>query len=714
MIIDSDNNTKNQIAKANSIHFAICKGSIKQTALTNIVLDGNEAFINFFKTPKAVLNKLDSGYFLRCDGATRGDKTVGNEASLLILDGDSSIRMETGEVYPSAPNPSQVSAVLRSAGINHVIGSSHSNGKTDALGYPMTKYRVVIPCVYNRQQLTPLVDYLIRILHSQEVMLADVKENHTWAQAWFFPSCLPDKVVNFQFLSYMDGDNCALDVDAITGAWMLANTVTAAQVKKLAANRKELTGSSSSIKDFNARLSVSDVLLRNGYRYKQGNRYLHPNSSSGLAGAVVFTCEDGVERVYSHASDVLNDGYAHDAFDCYRMLEHGGDMASALWRDKPRPEPESPPIIVPEGFTESVSVESAPKVFKVVSVYGDLTKRVFKASWLINGIIEQGNMGLMFGKSGSLKSFMAFDMGFCIAAGLPWHGMEVTQGGVLYVVGEGFFGLSKRARALAEHYGEEPEGFHVSEQPAAFMDISSAAAVADAIKEIGNVVLVVIDTFHRNMGGGDENSSKDFGQFLNNIDAFIKPTGVAIMIIHHSGHDATERSRGSSAIRASMDVEYQMTYERGGVLELKNTKMKDYDAPEPMMFNPKTIDLGDGLNSLVLERVGYVPPVSAKKRLSGNDERVLSALRKTIAEKGVKPTNEIRNLWPETKWLIPHFVANIEDWRKKSYESLVIDCEDNEKARNKARIQVFSRSRNRLESLGIIGLHSFYAWPKDA
>ena len=36
-------------------------------------------------------------------------------------------------------------------------------------------------------------------------------------------------------------------------------------------------------------------------------------------------------RVYSsHGGDVLADGHAHDSFDLYRLLEHGGDWKSAV------------------------------------------------------------------------------------------------------------------------------------------------------------------------------------------------------------------------------------------------------------------------------------------------------------------------------------------------------------------------------------------------
>ncbi|MGH9892444.1 MAG: bifunctional DNA primase/polymerase, partial [bacterium] len=76
---------------------------------------------------------------------------------------------------------------------------------------------------------------------------------------------------------------------------------------------------------FNQARSVEDLLAKHGY-IQRGKRWISPTSSSGLAGVVVL---DG--RVYSHhASDPLADGHAHDAFDLFRILDHGGDTRAAI------------------------------------------------------------------------------------------------------------------------------------------------------------------------------------------------------------------------------------------------------------------------------------------------------------------------------------------------------------------------------------------------
>lgn len=78
---------------------------------------------------------------------------------------------------------------------------------------------------------------------------------------------------------------------------------------------------------FNAAHDMHELLVRFGYQPTRRGRYLSPNSSSGLAGVVLF--DDG--RAYSHhASDPFDGAHAFDAFDLWCQYEHGGDVAKAV------------------------------------------------------------------------------------------------------------------------------------------------------------------------------------------------------------------------------------------------------------------------------------------------------------------------------------------------------------------------------------------------
>ena len=57
----------------------------------------------------------------------------------------------------------------------------------------------------------------------------------------------------------------------------------------------------------------------------------------------------------------------------------------------------------------------------------DMMAREYVANWLIDGLIEQSDLGLIFGSSGGGKSFVVLDMAYCIAAGIPYHGRNTKK-----------------------------------------------------------------------------------------------------------------------------------------------------------------------------------------------------------------------------------------------------------------------------------------------
>jgi putative DNA primase/helicase len=89
-------------------------------------------------------------------------------------------------------------------------------------------------------------------------------------------------------------------------------------------------GQFSPIDAFNDAHDVRSILTAHGYRAK-GSKYVAPSSTSGMAGVVILQGQDGRERAFSHhTNDPIADGMAHDAFDLFCILDHGGDEWSAI------------------------------------------------------------------------------------------------------------------------------------------------------------------------------------------------------------------------------------------------------------------------------------------------------------------------------------------------------------------------------------------------
>lgn len=91
-----------------------------------------------------------------------------------------------------------------------------------------------------------------------------------------------------------------------------------------------LGGQASIIDSFNDAYGIHSILNSHGYTFKAG-KYCSPESTSGMAGVNVLVGNDGRDRVFSHHdNDILNNGLANDAFDCFTILEHGGDVNEAI------------------------------------------------------------------------------------------------------------------------------------------------------------------------------------------------------------------------------------------------------------------------------------------------------------------------------------------------------------------------------------------------
>lgn len=77
---------------------------------------------------------------------------------------------------------------------------------------------------------------------------------------------------------------------------------------------------------FNDVHDAEAILESHGYQRIAKRRWKSPNGS-GVAGVVVLPSG----RVYCHhQSDGLGDGRAHDAFDLFRIFDHGGDCRAAV------------------------------------------------------------------------------------------------------------------------------------------------------------------------------------------------------------------------------------------------------------------------------------------------------------------------------------------------------------------------------------------------
>lgn len=165
----------------------------------------------------------DGSYFVRGSATKRSNNGL-KSADVVILDGDSRIDPETGEVHEGAPAPEHVHDVLKSNDIQHFIYTSHSHVIKG------NRYRVVIPARMGvKHDLVAVVSHIIQLLHSCNVFLNNVSENSCWSQAWYLPRVPEDHVDDFEFYSF--DTPAAIDVKGICAQAKNDQPKTPAQVK---------------------------------------------------------------------------------------------------------------------------------------------------------------------------------------------------------------------------------------------------------------------------------------------------------------------------------------------------------------------------------------------------------------------------------------------------------------------------------------------------
>lgn len=232
-------------------------------------------------------------------------------------------------------------------------------------------------------------------------------------------------------------------------------------------------------------------------------------------------------------------------------------------------------------------------------------KALTPADALVDGLLFLDSLAMLYGASGIGKSFLAADIALHIAYASWWQGRPVTGGRVLYVIAEGASGFGLRIEAWERHNRLRREVHPVRWLPWAvnLSEPAWAGALAEVVAE-EQPVLVVIDTFARCAAGAEENSARDVGMIVANLDTVRRAAGCCVLLVHHAGKDTGAGARGSSALRAAMHTELEVTGDSARFM-LKNTKQKDAPEAPPIPLGLRPVD---GTNSAVVDKPGGSDP----------------------------------------------------------------------------------------------------------
>ena len=247
--------------------------------------------------------------------------------------------------------------------------------------------------------------------------------------------------------------------------------------------------------------------------------------------------------------------------------------------------------------------ETKPKGSITFTRADEVLSQVTNPKWLIKDVCEEESLMQIFGAPKSGKSFVAIAMSCAIASGQDFYGNKSFKKPVLYIVGEGLRGCKRRLSAIEQGmYSLKGVPLYLSDRAVRIGDKDDFERLVNEIETVkaleGDIGMIVVDTFQRNFGGGNENSAEDVGNFIHQLDSLIANYGCNVCIVHHSGHEGS-RARGSSVIGASLDYEFkvQRTDKNEQMfVSFEQTLNKDGQGMESKNFVFKEVDLiGEGL-----------------------------------------------------------------------------------------------------------------------
>ena len=256
--------------------------------------------------------------------------------------------------------------------------------------------------------------------------------------------------------------------------------------------------------------------------------------------------------------------------------------------------------------------------------------------FLVDSLFTEHGFSVMYGPPGCGKTFLALDIALCVATGQEFHEMEVKQGAVLYIAGEGVGGLGKRVKAWIDKRGvgvnEKELPFYVLPTAVDFTnpaDVEKLSATIHLLEErAGGFSLIVVDTVARALLGADENSATDIGKFVKTCDTLKQRYHAALIGIHHSGKDGSRGMRGSSALLGAVDTSIQIK-KSGAQITLVTEKQKDAEPAGNYFFQMESTEIGTfgAETSVYLRRISEDEVIADGTKLNEKELKAMNCLR---------------------------------------------------------------------------------------
>lgn len=392
----------------------------------------------------------------------------------------------------------------------------------------------------------------------------------------------------------------------------------------------------------------------------------------------------------------------------------------------------APPILSLEEF-ERVSAPLLRPPFR--SRFGRVRWRDLDApgpeyDYVIDGILTAHEKSVIGGPSKSGKSFLAIHAAMSIARGTPFFDKTIRRPGlVVYQAGEGARGIKKRLRAYRKHHNVPKDADIPFELLTSKVDLYRPDGdTGPLIEEIHAIAAdypdlplaaIFIDTLATAQGGADENSGRDMGTVMGNIDKLREATGAHVCLVHHMNSGGT-KLRGHTSIYANVDNILLVTSQEGvredgarwKISTAMLDKQKDDEDGIAIRFELLKVPIGtrdDGaeISSCICLPVGEKAELKAQSnkafRPSDTERLFLRAVITALSERGVPPPRHLG---------LPRSIRSVVDYLyvKQAFQATFPGDEDDPKKLIERIKKALQRARTTLQNYEIVGADKPYIW----
>lgn len=257
-----------------------------------------------------------------------------------------------------------------------------------------------------------------------------------------------------------------------------------------------------------------------------------------------------------------------------KVLKAIRSMKNNKWLDELLKEPVSEDYEPDEQQTEendprfTTSQSTQKRLLKLHSI--DDIYALPDTTYLITKVLKEVGVSMLYGMSGTGKTFTALNLALSVAHGLNWMSRKVKQGPVWYVNTEGGRELKNRLKAWYEEHDELLPSPHFQVIPWSLSfreNMEDLVNTIDEMSEEDKPALIVFDNFSMCAPGINQNNQEEVAPVLRDLNTLAQMKSTHVMVIHHS--NKLDDINGTMAFRNHVDT----------MIELKKEDKSDKQSP---------------------------------------------------------------------------------------------------------------------------------------